>query len=116
MHSMSSTIGSVAAILAFFIISKRLEQDTLWRSYRYFSIEIAFVVIVVSVVGVGTSWCVRSPRISAKALHGGAVLMDRSDGDPTPPDFGVDVGTGAHVSTGSHVLGLGFGLIIRARR
>ncbi len=42
--------------------------------------------------------------------------MDRSDGDPTPPDFGVDVGTGAHVSTGSHVLGLGFGLIIRARR
>ena len=53
MHSMSSAIGSVAAIIAFFIISERLEQDTLWRRYRYFSIVIAFVAIVVSVVGVG---------------------------------------------------------------
>jgi len=66
MHSMSSAIGSIAAILAFFIISERLEQDTLWRRYRYFSIVIAFVAIVVSVVGVGLLGVLGAPGLAQR--------------------------------------------------
>jgi len=63
---MSSAIGSFAAIVAFFIISKRLEQDILWRRYRYFSIVVAFVAIVVSVVGVGLLGALGVPGLAQR--------------------------------------------------
>jgi len=66
MHIMSSTIGGIAAIFAFFFISERLEQDTLWRRYRYFSIVIAFVAIVVSVVGVGLLGVLGAPGLAQR--------------------------------------------------
>ncbi len=66
MHSMSSAIGSVAAIIAFFIISERLEKDILWRPYRTFSIVIAIVAIIVSVAGVGILGAVGTPGLGQR--------------------------------------------------
>jgi len=66
MHQMSSAIGSIAAILGFFIIPDRLEQDILWRRYRYFSIVVAFVAIVVSVVGVGLLGVLGAPGLAQR--------------------------------------------------
>ncbi|MEE8323428.1 MAG: DUF998 domain-containing protein, partial [Candidatus Bathyarchaeia archaeon] len=66
MHSMSSAIGSMAAIFGFFIISIRLEQDILWERYRYFSIVIAFVAIVVSVVGTGLLSVLGAPGLAQR--------------------------------------------------
>ena len=66
MHSMSSAIGSVAAIIAFFIISERLEKDILWRPYRFFSIAIAIVAIIVSVAGVGILGAVGTPGLGQR--------------------------------------------------
>jgi len=66
MHSMSSAIGSTAAIIAFFIIPIRLEQDILWRRYRYLSIVIAVVAIVVSVVGTGLLGVLGAPGLAQR--------------------------------------------------
>ncbi len=66
MHSMSSAIGSMAAIFGFFIISIRLEQDILWVRYRYFSMVIAFVAIVVSVVGTGLLSVLGAPGLAQR--------------------------------------------------
>lgn len=66
MHSMSSAIGSVAAIIAFFIISERLEKDILWRPYQSFSIVIAIVAIIVSVVGAGILGAVGTPGLGQR--------------------------------------------------
>ncbi len=66
MHSMSSAIGSVAAIIAFFIISERLRKDILWRPYQSFSIVIAIVAIIVSVVGVGILGAVGTPGLGQR--------------------------------------------------
>ncbi len=66
MHSMSSAIGSVAAIIAFFIISGRLEKDILWRPYQSFSIVIAIVAIIVSVVGTGILGAVGTPGLGQR--------------------------------------------------
>lgn len=66
MHSMSSAVGSTAAIIAFFIIPRRLEQDILWRRYRSFSIVIAIVAIVISVVGVGVLGVLGVPGLAQR--------------------------------------------------
>lgn len=66
MHSISSAIGSTAAIIGFFIISERLEKDLLWRRYRYFSIVIAIVAILVSVVGGGLLGVLGAPGVSQR--------------------------------------------------
>ena len=65
-HSMSSAIGSVAAIIAFFIISERLEKDILWKPYRSFSIVIAIVAIIGSVVGVGILGAIGIPGLGQR--------------------------------------------------
>ena len=56
--------------LSIFLHSDRIRRDSGFSSWGW------------------TSWCVGGPRISAKALYGSIVLMDRSDGDPTLSDFG----------------------------
>ena len=66
MHSMSSAIGSVAAIIAFFTISERLEKDILWKPYRSFSIVIAIVAIIGSVVGVGILGAIGIPGLGQR--------------------------------------------------
>ena len=66
MHSMSSAIGSVAAIIAFFIISERLEKDILWKPYRSFSTVMAIVAIIVTVVGVGILGAVGTPGLGQR--------------------------------------------------
>jgi hypothetical membrane protein len=66
MHSAASAIGSIAAIIAFFIISERLEKDLLWKKYRYFSILIAIVAILVSVVGGGLLGALGVPGLSQR--------------------------------------------------
>lgn len=66
MHQMSSAIGSTAAIIGFFVISGRLEQDISWQRYRSFSIVIAIVAIVVSVVGVGVLGVLGVPGLAQR--------------------------------------------------
>jgi hypothetical membrane protein len=66
MHMLSSAIGSTAAIIGFFVISDRLEKDPLWKSFRYFSILIAVVAIVVSVVGNGVLGALGYPGLSQR--------------------------------------------------
>ena len=66
MHSISSAIGSMATIFGFFIISTRLEQNILWRRYQYFSIVIAFVAILVSVVGGGLLGVLGAPGLAQR--------------------------------------------------
>ena len=65
-HGAASGVGSTAAIIAFFIIVERLEKDLLWKSYRYFSIIIAVVAILVSVVGGGVLGALGLPGLSQR--------------------------------------------------
>ena len=66
MHMLASGIGSTAALIGFFVISDSLEKDPLWKSYRYFSIIIAVVAILVSMVGGGLLGALGLPGLSQR--------------------------------------------------
>jgi hypothetical membrane protein len=66
MHSLASAIGSTAAIVGFFVISVRLEQDPLWTRYRNFSIIMAVVAILVSLVAGGILGVLGAPGLSQR--------------------------------------------------
>ena len=66
MHMLSSAIGSTAAIIGFFVISDRLEKNSSWKGFRHFSILIAVVAILVSVVGNGILGVLGYPGLSQR--------------------------------------------------
>ncbi|MEE9150531.1 MAG: DUF998 domain-containing protein [Thermoplasmata archaeon] len=66
MHSIASGIGSLAAIIAFFVITERLKKDNLWKRYQTFSKMIAITAILVSVIVVGILGAVGTPGLGQR--------------------------------------------------